>query len=78
MGAVKIVKISTTVFTGEDGKDVEGRHIYVVPVDGTPGLPERIFLSDDRAAKIEYQPKVGDKVYVFRTPRGSLQDMIEA
>lgn len=78
MGAVQIVKISQTVFVGDDGKEVEGRHVYVVPVDGTPGLPERIFLSDDRAAKIEYQPREGDKVYVFRTARGSLQDMIKA
>lgn len=78
MGAVKIVKISPTEFEGSDGIIVEGIHIYVVPVGGTSGVPERLFVSDDRLAQLEYQPKVNDTVYVFRTQRGGVQDIIKA
>ncbi len=63
---MKIIGIRPTQFKGNSGDDVTGKNIYVTyPLEKGEGLgAERIFLTDTKLNKQEYQPKVGDEVNV--------------
>ena len=77
MGEMRIIKIADAAFEGDDKQEVTGKYVYVVPAKGSVGQPERLFISDDRLAKMEYKPIKGDTVYVFRTQRGGVQELIK-
>ena len=76
---VKIVKVCPASFVGDDGKEIEGSYIYVVPSSNQANAqPERIFLSDDKLAGMAYEPKYGDIVYLFRNGFGRVIDILKA
>lgn len=74
---MKIIRLADAAFVGDDGKDVNGMYVYLVPT-GSVGEPERVFLSEKKMCDIAYSPQVGDVVYVFRGRGGSVVDMIKA
>lgn len=74
---MKIIKIVPTTFAGNDGQDVQGCWIYLIPAGNQGGAqPERAFLSDERRSNMAYDPKVGDTVYLFRNTYGRIVDML--
>lgn len=77
MGKVKIVRVREASFVGDDGKEISGRYIYVVPEDGG-SAPRRLFLSDNRLLDIEYVPAMGDVVYLFEGRMGAIVDILKA
>ena len=75
---MKIVKVAASSFTGDDGTEIKGSYVYLVPTDGKDGTqPERVFLSDERLASMEYTPKFGDTVYLFRNGYGRVIDILK-
>lgn len=72
---VRIKKISAAQFTGDDGKEVVGQYIYVLPVGG--GNMKRMFFSADRLLNMEYEPVVGDKVYVVENDLGRAVELLK-
>ena len=78
MGSMKIVKVLPGGFTGDDGTEITGTYVYLVPSDSKSGAqPERIFLSEERLAGMEYTPKFGDTVYLFKNSYGRVIDMLK-
>ena len=63
---MKIIGIRPSSFTGEDKSQISGRNIYLTyPLEKGEGHgSERIFVTDAKLNKWEYQPKVGDEVNV--------------
>ena len=79
MGVMRILKVCPGSFEGSDGKDVTGTYVYLVPVNTRDGSsPERVFLTDEKAAGMEYTPKPGDHVYLFKNGYGRVIDMVRA
>ena len=76
---MKIIRLADAAFVGDDGQEVLGMYVYLVPT-ATPGTaqPERVFLSEKKMEDIDYKPVVGDTVFVFRGRGGSVVDMIKA
>ena len=74
--SMKIIKVCATSFTGDDGKEVKGQHVYLVSDTGDRN--ERLFLSDDKLAKMEYKPKFGDAVHVFKNGYDRVVDIVKA
>lgn len=74
---MKIIRLSDAAFVGDDGQEVLGMYVYLVP-NGNVGRPERVFLSEKKMEDITYKPVVGDVVFVFRGRGGSVVDMIKA
>lgn len=74
---MKIIRLADAAFVGDDGQEVHGIYVYLVPT-GTGGEPERVFLSEKKMCDISYTPQVGDTVFVFRGRGGSVVDMIKA
>lgn len=75
---MKIIKVVESSFTGDDGKEIQGVYVYLVPADAkSGGQPERVFLSDDRLATMGYTPKFGDTVYLFRNGYGRVIDILK-
>lgn len=74
---MKIIKVAPAEFEGEDGSLVKGKYVYLVPVDHS-GQSERVFLSDTRLEGMEYSPKSGDTVYIFKNGYGRVMDMVRA
>ena len=74
---MKIIRLADAAFVGEDGKEVHGMYVYLVPT-GTGGEPELVFLSENKMCDISYTPQVGDTVFVFRGRGGRVVDMIKA
>ena len=76
---MKILKVCPSSFVGDDGKDIQGVYVYLVPSGNTgEAQPERIFLSEDKLAGMAYEPKFGDTVYLFRNSYGRVIDMLKA
>ena len=67
---MKIIRLADAAFVGDDGQEVHGMYVYLVPT-GTGGEPERVFLSEKKMCDISYTPQVGDVVFVFRGRGGS-------
>ncbi len=63
---MKIIGIRPSSFTGDDKTQVSGKNVYLTfPLEKGEGFgAERIFLTDAKLNKQEYQPKVGDEVNV--------------
>lgn len=77
MGKVQIVRVSEASFVGDDGRQVYGKYIYVVPVDGT--CPSRrLFMTADRLLNMEYDPTPFDTVLLFENGMGRVVDIIKA
>ncbi|MEA4933444.1 MAG: hypothetical protein VB071_07695 [Lawsonibacter sp.] len=75
---MKIIKVVESSFKGDDGKEIEGSYVYLVPADGKSGAqPERVFLSNDRLSGMGYAPKFGDTVYLFRNGYGRVIDILK-
>ena len=75
---MKIIKVVESSFTGDDGKEVQGVYVYLVPADPKDGgQPERVFLSHDRLATMGYTPKFGDTVYLLRNGYGRVIDILK-
>lgn len=74
---MKIIRLADGSFVGNDGQEVYGMYVYLVPT-GTGGEPERVFLSEKKMEAFDYKPVVGDTVFVFRGRGGSVVDMIKA
>ena len=74
---MKIIRLSDAAFVGDDGQEVLGMYVYLVP-NGNVGQPERVFLSEKKMEDIAYKPVVGDVVFVFRGRGGSVVDMVKA
>ena len=72
---VRIMKISDSSFIGDDGKEVVGKHIYVMPVMG--GNMQRLFFSADRLLNMSYDPVVGDVVYVVVNELGRTVELLK-
>lgn len=74
----KIVKVAPYKFTGDDGKEMSGMFIYLVPADSSSfGKPERIFMASQRLENIGYKPMKGDTVYVFRNDDNKVIDIVK-
>lgn len=75
---LKIIKVVESSFTGDDGTEVEGTYVYLVPTDAKSGTqPERVFLSTERLSSMDYKPKFGDTVYLFRNSYGRVVDILK-
>ena len=75
---MKIIKVTESSFAGDDGKEIEGVYVYLVPADAKSGTqPERIFLNKERLAGMDYTPKFGDVVYLFRNAYGRVIDILK-
>lgn len=64
----KIIAVEDSSFIGDDGKEVTGIHVFLVPVierDSDTRKPRRIFLSDAKLGYMSYKPATGDEVYLF-------------
>lgn len=72
---VRIMKISDSRFIGDDGKEVVGKYIYVMPVQG--GNMVRLFFSVDRLLNMAYDPVVGDVVYVVNNELGRTVELLK-
>lgn len=61
---MKIIGIRPSSFKGERGEDVTGMNIYMTyPLEKGEGLGcERVFVTDVKATRWTYKPKVGDEV----------------
>jgi len=77
---MKIIGIRPTHFKGNSGDDVSGKNFYVTyPLEKGEGFgAERIFLTDAKLNKLEYQPKVGDEVNVSYNRFGRCDGMFKA
>ena len=74
----KVIKVAPYKFTGDDGKEMSGLFIYLVPADpSSSGRPERIFMGDKRLENIGCKPMKGDTVYVFRDNNGKVVDIVK-
>lgn len=75
---MKVIKVMESNFTGDDGKEVQGIYVYLVPADPKEGgQPERVFLSNERLLGMSYTPKFGDTVYLFRNGYGRVIDILK-
>ena len=77
MNKVKVIKVKQADFEGDDGKQVTGQYVYVVPVEGNDE-PRRLFLSDARLLDLDHVPVVGDEVYLFASSMGRIVDIVKA
>lgn len=75
---MKIIKLADAAFLGDDGQEVTGMYIYLVPAGSNAGQPERVFLTERKLSELAYTPVIGDVVFVFRGRGGSVVDMIKA
>ena len=48
---MKIIRLSDAAFVGDDGQEVLGMYVYLVP-NGNVGQPERVFLSEKKMEDI--------------------------
>ena len=63
--ALEVFRISDGSFIGDRGDAVEGKNYYLVSDNGQEEN-ERVFISDERAARLGLALNVGDKVIAFR------------
>ena len=79
---MKIIGIRPSSFSAreDESKQVSGKNIYVTyPLEKGEGLgSERIFVTDAKLNKWEYQPKVGDEVNVSYNRIGKCDGMSKA
>ncbi len=79
---MKIIGIRPSSFSAreDESKQVSGKNIYVTyPLEKGEGLgSERIFVTDAKLNKWEYQPKVGDEVNVSYNRFGKCDGMSKA
>lgn len=77
---MKIIGIRPSNFKGDSGDSVSGKNFYLTyPLEKGEGLgSERIFLTDAKLNKWEYQPKVGDEVNVSYNRFGRCDGMAKA
>ena len=79
---MKIIGIRPSSFSAreDESKQVSGKNIYVTyPLEKGEGLgSERIFVTDAKLNKWEYQPKVGDEVNVSYNRFGRCDGMSKA
>lgn len=76
-GTMKVIKVTPATFTGDDGLDVTGQYFYLVPTDGQTGRPERVFISDSKKERMDFLPKFGDVVYVFKNSFDKVQEFVK-
>lgn len=76
----KIVGIRPSSFTGNDGKDVSGRNIYLTfPLEKGEGLgTDRVFITDSKLAGWTYKPTVGDEINLEYNRYGKCSGMTKA
>ena len=74
---MKIIKVSAASFEGDNGETITGTYVYLIPTDGN-STSERVFLSDERLASMDYMPKFGDTVYLFKNGYGRVVDIVKA
>lgn len=72
----KLVQIREGSFTGNDGAEVSGVFLYLVPTQPGDGEPERIFLSQQRFGQLSVRPRLNDLLYVFRNDLGRVVDIV--
>ena len=77
MGKMRILKIAEGSFEGDDHQEVKGMYIYLVPADNA-GVPERVFLTEERYAALSFTPRANDTVYIFRNVYGRVIDILKA
>lgn len=53
---MKIIRLADAAFVGDDGQEVHGMYVYLVPT-GAGGEPERVFLSERRCATSPTRPR---------------------
>ena len=79
---MKIIGIRPSSFSAreDESNQVSGKNIYVTyPLEKGEGLgSERIFVTDAKLNKWEYQPKVGDEVNVSYNRFGKCDGMSKA
>ena len=61
-----IIGIRSSSFKGNDGEQISGKVIYFTePLEKGVGVSaDRVFLTEDKLLKCEYDPKVGDEVHL--------------
>ena len=76
----KIIGIRPSSFTGNDGKEVSGRNIYLMyPLEKGEGFgSDRVFLTDSKLAGWDYKPTVGDEVNLEYNRYGKCSGMTKA
>lgn len=73
-----VLKVRDHSFSGDDGRIVSGKYLYVAPADGeSSGDPKRYFVPGNREKDFAYFPKQGDVVYFFESG-GKVQDILKA
>ena len=76
----KIIGIRPSTFTGNDGKAVSGRNIYLMyPLEKGEGSgADRVFITDSKLANWPYKPTVGDEVNLEYNRYGKCSGMSKA
>lgn len=76
----KIIGIRPSTFTGNDGKEVSGKNIYLMyPLEKGEGSgADRVFITDSKLADWPYKPTVGDEVNLEYNRYGKCSGMSKA
>lgn len=75
---LSVLKVREHNFTGDDGRVVTGKFVYLAPAEGeAPGEPRRVFVNSAKEKDFAYMPKQGDAVYLFESG-GRVQDFLKA
>lgn len=75
---MKIIGIRPSSFPGSNNETISGKNIYLTyPLEKGEGFgSERVFVTDEKASKWAYVPKVGDEVQVQYNRFGKCDGMI--
>lgn len=76
----KIIGIRPSSFTGNDGKEVSGRNIYLMyPLEKGEGYgADRVYITDSKLVNWPYKPVVGDEVVLEYNRFGKCSGMTKA
>jgi hypothetical protein len=74
----KIIGIRPSRFTGNDGKEVVGKNIYLTyALDKGEGQGcDRVYMTDKKLADLGREPKVGMDVNIMYNQYGKVADLV--
>ena len=72
----KIFRVESASFIGDDGIEVTGKYVYLIPSSGQ-GQPVRKFFSNQVLSGLSYAPCEGDVVYLFDNGYGRIVDILK-